>query len=472
MQKAAKSPIFPIPNMPAALDIFPTKPASGQKIGFFLLAVGATLFVFVGCSFERTSPVSMRDFNVIYSGARCLVQKCDPYAPAELERAYMSGGGGHPSEVLKSRRTVTVFMYPPTELLLTSPLALFNWGVAHLLWMIATAASLIIAAFLVWDFASNQAPIISACLIGFFLLTSELLLEVGNIAGITISLSVIAVWCFLRHRFAAFGVLCLAVSLLIKPQDAGLVWLYLLLAGRLNRKRALQTLVVVFVLALPSFLWISRVAPNWIDELHVNVLVHSAHGADSDPGPDGLAPTSHGAQLVSLQTVFSLFWDDPRFYNPASYLVSGVLLITWLIQVLRSRPTPSNTWFALAAVSALSMLPTYHRQQDTRLLLLPIPAFAVLWSERSPIRWLALIVTAGGVFFTGDMPLQLLAIFASHLGSSTATVSGRIIMLLLARPAPLALFTVGAFYLYIYMRRRVTVAENDILSCRNRSFEE
>jgi hypothetical protein len=421
-------------------------------IGLLVFLLGAALFVFVGTSFERTSSVSMRDFNVVYSGARCLLDHCDPYIPAQLERVYMSRGGGHPSEGLKSKHTVTLFIYPPTGLLLTAPVAFLDWGRAHILWMTLTASSLIFAAFLMWNVAAKNAPVVSACLIGLLLLTSELLIEVGNIAGITISLSVIAAWCFLERRASTIGILCLAVSLLIKPQDAGPVWLYFLLAGDVHRKRALQTLVVALLLALPSVLWVSHIAPGWVHELRVNLAAHSVHGADSDPGPTGLETTSHGAQLVNLQTVFSVFWDDPRFYNPVTYVGCGILILVWAITVIRSQPTLANAYFALASISALSMLPTYHRQQDTRLLLLVIPAFALLWSDRGRIRWLALCVTTAGIFFTGDMILQILALLGVRFGASNAGVVGKTVMLVFARPAPLSLLATGMFFLLVEVR--------------------
>ena len=50
------------------------------------------------------------------------------------------------------------------------------------------------------------------------------------------------------------GILCMAVSLAIKPHDSGLVWFYFLLAGGVYRKRALQTLAVTVLLALPAIL--------------------------------------------------------------------------------------------------------------------------------------------------------------------------------------------------------------------------
>ena len=208
----------------------------------------------------------------------------------------------------------------------------------------------------------------------------------------------------------------------------------------------MQILLVTVVLALPFILWVSYTSPHWMQEMNSNLSAHSATGDDSDPGPRGVIAWTHGAQLISLQTVFSVFWDDPRFYNPATYLVCGLLLILWAIVVVRSRPTAANAWLALASVAALSMLPTYHRQQDTRLLLLVFPAFAILWAERGLVRWFALFVTAAGVLFTGDSSLQILGLIAHNIGVSVTSPSGKLLTLFLARPAPLALLVVSVFY--------------------------
>ena len=415
--------------------------------GLLLFLVGSALFVWLGTFWESTTRVSMVDFKAVYCGARGLIEHRDPYNPDELERIYLSEAAGHSSDPLKIQLAVTRYIYLPTAFILTVPFALLAWGPAHMVWMIATGAIFILAAFLMWSLASTRAPVISGWLICCFLLTSELLIEVGNAAGIAISLCVIAVWCFLQERFVPAGILCLAISLLVKPHDTGLVWLYFLLAGGVHRKRALQTLLLTAALALPMILWVSYTSPQWMREMGSNLQTHSSHGDDSDPGPSGIEPRAHGAQLISLQTAFSVFRDDSRFYNPASYILSGALLLVWAVAVLRTRFTPTNAWLALAAVAAISMLPTYHRQQDTRLLLLMFPAFAALWSERGLIRWLALAVSAVGVVFTGDVLLQLLGVWAYHIGTSTSTLSGQFLTLLLARPAPLALLAVSVFYL-------------------------
>jgi len=297
-------------------------------------------------------------------------------------------------------------------------------GPPHLLWMILTDASFILATYLMWSSAAKDAPVISGALICLFLIGNELLLEIGNPAGIAVSLCVIAVWCFLKDRFVPAGVLRFAHSFLVKTHVLGLIWLYFLLAGGLYRKRALQTLVMMFVLGLPAILWVSHVAPHWVAELRTNLQIASRHGSSSDPGPAGVNPQAHGATVISLQTVISVFRDDPRFYNPITCLLCAPLLLVWAITTLRRRFSQESAWLALAAIAALSMLPLYHRLHDTGLLLLVFPAFAMLWARGGVTAWLALLFTGAGAFMTSDIPVQQLAIHSAHLRESTSGLRG------------------------------------------------
>jgi len=421
--------------------------------GLLLLVLGSTIFVLLGLVGEWISPCSMVDFKGVYYPARCLLQHSDPYAESELLRVYQEEGGDRPSDSAGLRRIVTLYVNLPTAFLMTVPFALLNWGPAHFLWMFFTATSFILAAYLMWNLGANDAPLISGSLICIFLFGSELLLEVGNTAGITVSLCVIAVWCFLKERFVPVGILCFALSLAVKPHDVGFVWLYFLLAGGLFRKRAVQTLAVTVVLSLPVILWVSHVAPHWIPEFDANLHTISTHGNMNNPGPAGVEPNIHGAVSIGLQTVFSVFWDNPRIYNPATYLVCAPLLLVWMLATLRSRSSQAKAWLALAAIAALSMLPVYHRQHDSRLLLLTFPACAMLWAEGGAIGWLALLVNAAGVVFTGDTPLLILGNLAVWFHASTTSLSGKLLTVLFARPAPIVLLIIGIYYLWVYVRR-------------------
>jgi hypothetical protein len=89
--------------------------------------------------------------------------------------------------------------------------------------------------------------------------------------------------------------------------------------------------------------------------------------------------------VIDLQSAVSVFRDDPRIYNPVSYLVCGALLLVWSVSTLRSRFSQSRAWLALAAVVPLTMLVTYHRPWDAKLLMLTVPACAMLWAEGGAI---------------------------------------------------------------------------------------
>jgi hypothetical protein len=157
--------------------------------------------------------------------------------------------------------------------------------------------------------------------------------------------------------------------------------------------------------------------------------------------------------LVSLQEVISVFRDDPHFYNPATYLVCAPLLLVWALATLRYRPSPRTVWLALAAIAALSMLPLYHRQQDTKLLLLTVPACAMLWAEGGPIGWLALLVNSAGFVLTGDLPWAILLGLIGHMRPPMTAFGAQILIAAQVLPAPLILLVMGVFYLWVYVRR-------------------
>ena len=326
------------------------------------------------------------------------------------------------------------------------------WGPARIVWMMLTVASLIFAAFLMWRFGESYDPAISGALIGLLLANSELVIITGNPAMIAISFCIAAVWCFLRERFIPLGILCFAISLAVKPHDTGLVWLYFLLVGGVYRKRALQTLIATAVFCLPSVIWVWHLAPHWIQELQSTISGYAVHGGLSDPGPASTG--GHGlGMLVDLRVIFSFFRDDPRFYNPASYVTSGLLILVWAFITLRSRPTPERTWLALAAISALTLLPFYHRQLDTVLLLLTVPACAMLWAEGGLIGRLALLVTTAGLILTGFLPWIIFYGIIGKLHLPATRLANQILIAMQALPTPLILLAVSVFYLWVYMRR-------------------
>ncbi len=391
----------------------------------------------------------MIDFKMPYYGSKCLLKGCDPYNGPDVLRISRAEGGDQLLEKVKFSPYGTSLVYLPTLFVFTSPLALLPIGSAQLIWISLEVGGLMVCSFSMWSLAAELAPILSGCLIGFMLSNSELLAILGNPAGIAISLCTVSVWCLVERRHEYVGVLCLAGGLMVKPHDVGLVWLYFLLAGRLYRKRALQSLVVSLVLGLPAVLWVTHLAPSWLSELRSTLQSISAHGALNDPGPSSSGAHSLG-MMVNLQTIVSYIRDDPSFYNSVTYAICGVLLLVWMRVTLRSHPSPAKTWLALAAISALTMLPVYHRQVDTKLLLLTVPACALLYAEGGRTGRFAALITSAAFVLTGDIPwaITLRIIGLIHLPVTPTLekilVAGQIL------PIPLILLTVCLFYLWVY----------------------
>jgi hypothetical protein len=431
------------------------KLTSAQRKALLCLFLSGAIFIIWGSIIALTSYSGMGGFKAVFYGARCLMQHSDPYNPAILQHAYEADGGRYspdPAAAFLFRRAMLVCVNLPTSMLLVAPLALLPWKMASLFWMALNAAGLLLAALLIWRVAESQALKAATTLVCILLLNCELVFGLGNLAGIVVSLCVIAVWCFLEKQFEYAGVLCLAISLVIKPHDSALVWFYFLLAGGVYRKRALQTAAVAAALALPAVLWVSHVSPQWMQEMRSNLAVLSAHGSVNDPGPDSL--TFHSADyVISLESVFSLFRDDPRFYNLASYLICGALLVAGAIRVLRSRFTKENAWVALAAIAALSMLPVYHRGYDAKILLLTVPACSLLWATDARLKWPAGVLTAFALLSTADVPATMQLVIMDSLKIETASIWGKALTAVLFHPAPLVLLATGVFYLWIYFRR-------------------
>lgn len=417
--------------------------------GLWLLLLGGCVVpMMLSLMVASPSPAVMQDFRVVYFPARCLIQHCDPYNESEVLHNYRAEGPERPTESATDRLIVTRYIYPPTAFFLTVPFAMLPWGHAHLLWMLLTVGAMVVASLLAWDVAADYGSILAGAMIGYMLANSEVLLVLGNPSGLVISLSVVAAWCFLRERLIPVGVVCLAIGLAVKPQDAGFVWLYFLLAGGAYRRRALYTLLATVALSLPGIVWAFRASPHWMQELHANILAFSVHGGITDPGPASTG--THGAgTMINLQTALSYVRDDPHFYNLATCLIVAPLLLVWAWVTVRTHWSRAGAWLALAVVAPLTMLPVYHHLYDTKLLLLTIPACSLLWSEGGWIARVAIVLNAVGFVLTGDISWTMICTLIEklHLPGGVWTAGA-----IEAIPVPLLMLAMSVFYLWVYAR--------------------
>jgi hypothetical protein len=415
--------------------------------GLQMLVLGSVFFIAIGVMMEITNPLGMTDFEEIYYAARSAAHHSDPYVPDQVAAVYKADNGSLPADTgVSHTKRLIIFICSnlPTTLFLVAPLAALPWKIAAAIWMMLIATAFIVACFLVWKIGADEAPRIYGGLLCLLLVNSGLFLCAGNTAGLVVSLSVIAVCCFLRDRLVIAGVVCLAIALAMKPHDAGAVWLYFLLVGGVHRKRALQSLALTALIAIAATLWVSHAAPHWYQELHANLQAAMLPGGRDNPGPTTQGGRGIG-MIISLQAILSLIRDNATFYNLTAYILCAPLAILWCVKTLRSGFSTRLAWFGLAAISAIAMLPVYHRTYDARLLVLAVPACAMLWKEQRALGRAALLLTIAAIVLTGD--IFWIVFFQITHYSGWAVVFGMF-------PAPIALLAAGIFYLRVYLKTR------------------
>lgn len=413
-----------------------------------LLCIGISVLWGTSTAHTRTAWL---DFRAVYAGTRCLMHGHDPYSVVDLEREYLSEDGQRPSAPPWAFQSITLYVNVPTTFVFVAPFAALPWGPACALWMLLTGGVLILAILLMWNVGASHAPKVATFLACILAVNCESFFDGGNTAGIVVGLCVIAVWCFLQNRLVRVGILCLGLSIAIKPHDAGLVWLYFVLAGGIYRKRALQSVMITAAIGLTAALWVSHVAPHWMYDWNANLATISAPGGINDPGPNAVVIRS--ISIVDLQAAISFFHDDPRFYNMASYMMCGALLLLWSIKTLRTRISVSMAWLALAAVVPITLLITYHRVWDAKLVMLAIPACCLLWAEGGPLRKVAVLITSIATLLIGEVSLAIFEMIFGSLHVSTNGILAPAITVVQTRPASLALLAMGVFYLWTYLRR-------------------
>ncbi|HVC46538.1 MAG TPA: glycosyltransferase family 87 protein [Terracidiphilus sp.] len=425
---------------------------NAKQASLYLMLLCAGLSVAWGFVLNRGTPGGIMGFPGIYYGTSCLVHGCDPYNLRELQAFYQEQNPRASAESLERRQSVTLYVNLPPTFLFVAPFALLPLKAAQLIWVLLIVGCFLLGGYLIWSAAAVDAPALAAAVVCIVLANSEIIFAGGNTAGFVVSLCLIAVWCLMKERFVLLGVACFAVSLAMKPHDGGLVWLYFLLAGGTYRKRALQTLALTVVLVGASVLWVSHAAPHWPGELRANLQTISAPNGINDPGPDSIGVNSPD-MIIDLQTAVSVLWEHAAVYNGVTYILCGIPLLFWMVVTLRSRVTMENTWLALAVAAPLSMLFTYHRSYDAKLVLLCLPACAALWQRRGRTGWIVGLLMVATIVMIGDIPMALLVFATKQWHLTTATLGDKLAMLVLARPAPILLFLLMALFLWVYRKR-------------------
>jgi hypothetical protein len=329
------------------------------------LAVGVAALIFFILGGLRASEVR-NDFVPIYAGASCMLHGENPYATGPL-------------------------IYPPSTLLVLSPLALFPYRDAWVIWFLLNGGLVVTAVVLVLSLCPKGQRWPTTAMGAVLLAGSSQLLILAQPSAFSIGLAAIGVYCFLRSRALLAGALFLMLSLAVKPQIGGLIILSLFFNG-VHRRYAAMAMAGAVTLLLCGGL-VLKMHPQsagWIVDFRENLARSAAPGGIADPRP---ANELNSGDL-NLQTVTSIFFETDKAFNAAAYAAFGILFIAWAVPVRRMKPTLENHLLSIGALSVLTLLPIYHRAYDSRLLILSIPAALIVYKRRRTLGALVCVLVA------------------------------------------------------------------------------
>lgn len=387
------------------------------------LVFGLSAIFYLGAGTYKASHYS-NDFIPEYAGARCLIHGCNPYNPQELIAQYVAGHGNPKF----AGQTVYVAVYPPSSLLALTPLALFHYRTAFIIWALLGGSSLIVATALVLWVTARDPSWIPTLLASLILILGDGLLGMGNPATVSCSLAVIGTMLFLMDRHISLGTAALTLSLAIKSQVAGLIIVYLLVRGVRRRWAALSLggglvfpLVAVLILEMHSG------SQHWLVSLRANLAELVLPGHVNDP-----TPANPQGGLTNLQTLTSVFLTNPKAWNAVALGITLLLFVLWIVLVKKLEINSPNHFLALPPLLVLSLFPIYHRSCDALLLLLSFPMIVTVLRRHKVLGGCLAMVTA--LPFLSDAFVVRIISAVRRFWNPNDVVSHKALFILLMRP--------------------------------------
>jgi hypothetical protein len=273
--------------------------------------------------------------------------------------------------------------YPITTFALFAPLSFLPWPAARALWSWISLASFLVTAALMISAAGRALQEIRSLLFVAALLAFAPFhtgLATGNPIVLTVGLGVAAVWLAERGKQSRAGIL-IGIAVCFKPQ-IGIVFLLYYAIRRNWRTLAVAAAVAGALTAVAA----GRVAgTHWQwSFLALNRAMLST-GAVNDFTPANPV----WFHMINLQVLFYGLWANRSFADVTALGIGLALLAAWAKRLPGTKG--DGGFLPVAALTAMSLLPVYHRFYDAGLLI-----FALAWcimeavGEQKKYAWAAL----------------------------------------------------------------------------------
>ncbi len=419
------------------------------QIALLLVLLSVAVFLLRGLHDER-EVLRFRDFKQPYASARCLLKGCNPYSEDQTRQVFLQAGGVDDDDQVFQPYSA---LYPPFSFAVLAPVAALPYRLAQNAWLAVIAALFSLAVLATAELCLPFAALGPLVVLSMFAVSSTILLMLGQISGPVIALLVIGFWCLLRSKPAWIAVILLTVALALKPHDAALPIGYLLFAGpRFRRSFLAIALLTVLIVAGGTFWCASHPASaHWLTDLRANLHGNTSSGNVNDP----MRGSTEAVNMANLLPFFAAFTGSATLSGVLAMLVTALLLSAWLRPAIYMPNSVQKHLLALGSMACIMLLPIYHRQYDTRALLLLFPATAVLLAWRKSWGYPAFLLLLVSTLSTAHQFLNRLTL-TRHADIHRAS---RLKTVLLYRPLPetelvVAIVFTAAFYAYYLAGRQ------------------
>lgn len=334
-----------------------------RSLGIALLALALAQLGYRGMQRIRHD-VPLWDFASVHAAARTWIHGGDPYDLRTVVDTWGQGG-------IFTDRDVSYFatVYPPTSLVTLVPVALLPAREAMIAWLVLTLVLVALQFMALADMAQLhwRDPRL-LLLVGGALASSAMQFGIlsGQLSLPAISLCILAFWCAGRDRDRLAGVL-LGLACAIKPQVAGPFVVYYLVLRRFKLSGfAILVGATIGVIALAA-MYLSHI--QWIEGWRQSIAVTTRVGGVNDYGWAG----KYRDEIVDLKMLLVSFIPDPRTLTIAVWGIVAALFAWYVRSFPRRMHRGAHTEIlALAGLSAIALLPVYHRVYDVTLLTLAL----------------------------------------------------------------------------------------------------
>lgn len=372
-----------------------------RTILWILIFLAAAEFVMRGPVRYLRERSNWNDLSQNYTASKLWLQGKSPSDPENFVALWKQEG--HSRLDITDIRT---HLAPPLGgLVVLAPVAALPWKMARIAWMLllsisvaATIWSLAQAAGFAWT-DLRSLTFIAACLA---LAPFQTGLASGNATIFVIGLCALAIWAA-RDRRDTFAAVLFGIACAVKPQlGAFLVFYYLVR----KRWRLFSTAVATtLVLNLIAVLYLQLRGASWLQD-----YLRNARGFVSANHIDDFT-TDNPARftLINLQVPFFSITGHSSSANWLAFGVTLALICAWIYWTIKRKDNVSEL-LCLGAISAVALLPVYHRFYDASLLAVPLSWCIVNAFGSSKMNARLSLMPMALFLFPGSAFLQQLAV--------------------------------------------------------------